>query len=207
MRHRGRIEHLYINTARHHGQLSALVTELALDLRLDIAGNGDDVVRHKHPAVENALQQIAVLEPAMHRADRQDAKGFRRGKRNLRRHARAHMNNIRPLVLKNLSDAPADAGPGQRVLHPDRDRVVHRAQPVEMTDHRPATGNDHGLAASPDDGAGHLDGAALDPAAHQRRQHLHNHRPGAAPAVRLDESGVPRVSGHEASPCGRDSTG
>ena len=44
--------------------------------------------------------------------------------------------------------------------------------------------------------------AALDTAAHQRRQHLYDDGSLAALAVRLDEACCPHVSGHEVSPDG-----
>ena len=93
------------------------------------------------------------------------------------------MNNVSTLIDQNTAHLASQAAPGQRVLHPDGNLVVGGADPVKMTDQRPATGNDHGAAASLDDGPRHLDGAALDTAAHKRRHKLDNHRPVAVPTV------------------------
>ena len=134
LRHSGRIEHHGIHTALDDGQLAALLAELALDLRFHIARDRDDMVGRQHLAVEDALQRACILEAAMHRADRYDAKQFGGGKRDLRRHARAHMHNIGALLLQDALDAAAQARPGKRVLHPDGKRVVNRVDPVEMPD-------------------------------------------------------------------------
>ena len=77
------------------------------------------------------------------------------------------MHEIRLFAFQKRTKAASCAGPAERILTANGQRVMRGANPLQMPDHWPAARYHNGAPARIDDGLRHFQCAAFHPAAYQ----------------------------------------
>ncbi len=170
------------------GEVDAAVDDAQPFRRQPIDGGGvlgdemrdrDHALAAPHHRIVPAAQTRAVAIGVVKGGDEMPAGALRRDPGAPGRRAAARVNDVDAVLLDQRGEPGGIAAHDERVLRCQRQGEVDAAVAGQLVHHLAARGGDVGTPAGGGERGGNVDGAALDAAADQARQHL-EHARGAA---------------------------